>query len=203
MATREHWEMDLNDLREVRIRVIGIPEEDDTRTQRAVHKILEDVEDGDPRRSCLEIGAGYGRLLPHMANHFEFAEGVDSSSNLVKLAVDNLQGERRCRVVLTNGECLPYFDNTFYLVYAFTVFQHMVDISTIRNNIREAHRVLVPNGICRVQTVCEDPEIYHDGHVFGSLPEFEQEFIDAGFKSVEGSFDEEIGNWIWVTARKG
>ena len=122
------------------------------------------------------------------------AEGVDSSKNLVTMSDGS--------VVLTDGESLPYADDTFNFVYAFTVFQHMVDLSTIQNNLREAYRVLVPGGICRIQTVCEDTSMYHDGHVFGSIPEFTDEFFDAGFLFVEGSVDEEIGNWIWVTAQK-
>lgn len=199
MATKEHWEMDLNDRREVLMRVIGVPEEDEARTQRWVYKILEGISLGT---DSLEIGAGYGRLLPYVADSFDHASGVDSSHNLVTLSEDYLRDAPRCSVNLTDGESLPFNDNTFGFVYSFTVFQHMVDISTIRNNIREALRVLVPGGICRVQTVCEDTTKYHDGRVFDTLPEFEAEFRNAGFASVEGSFDDEIKNWIWVTARK-
>jgi ubiquinone/menaquinone biosynthesis C-methylase UbiE len=170
-------------------------------TEDQVRKILNGIECG---QRCLEIGAGYGRLLSHMIPHFGLVVGVDSSEKLVaQSSAYLLSNEPNCRVVLTDGEFLPFPDNSFNFVYSFTVFQHMTTLATIRNNIREAHRVLAPNGVCRVQTVCGDPnpDVY-DGRVFPSISEFAEEFLSAGFISADGSTDDVVKNWIWVTARK-
>lgn len=199
MATKEHWEVDASDWPEVLRRVIGKPKEDETETEDQARRILNGIVCG---RSCLEIGAGYGRLLSRMKPHFDLVVGVDSSENLVAQSSAYLLSN--CRVVLTDGESLPFPDNSFDFVYSFTCFQHMTTLATIRNNIREAHRVLVPSGVCRVQTVCGDPDpAIYDGRVFPSISEFAEEFLDVGFVAANGSTDEVVENWIWVTAQKG
>lgn len=200
MAKREHWEVDPFNWPEVMKRITGKDVEDMVESKGHARRILEDIPGG---LRCLEIGAGYGRLLPRMLHHFPYAFGVDSSCAMVALATLYLRHEITCKVLLGSGEHVPYPDETFDFVYSFTCFQHMEDLETIRVNFSEAHRVLVPERKFRLQTVLGERshgDLY-DGYVFESPAELSNELMRAGFRMTAHSIDEEK-SWIWMTATK-
>lgn len=196
MAPRSHWMIDTSDKREMWTRLIGHPEESIEETRSAGERLF--TWDG---QSCLEIGAGCGRLLKLAASHFEIALGVDVSPSLVTYSREYLWNFwRRSSVVIGDGYYLPFADETFDYVYSFTCFQHMESIEEIRVNLREARRVLRPGGYVRIQTVeGKNGTGLHDGYVFASPDEFAVEFKSAGFPMV---YAETIGPWIWANAQK-
>lgn len=197
MASREHWEMDITNWTEVLTRVIGKPEDDPNERLYQAKRILGDESGGV---ACLEIGAGYGRLLPLMKVKFDFAMGVDSSLALTALSTHFLRNELMCRVVLMDGKTIPSRDNNFDFVYSFTCFQHIPDLPTIRRLLQEALRVLKPGGKCRIQNVVGDPPT--DGFQFKDAAEFMDEFV--GFKKVHAQIadTDSAKRWVWVTGEK-
>ncbi len=91
-------------------------------------------------------GAGYGSAA--LARAAEWVVGVDSAPAAIEFArahyaAGNLSFEE------ASCEALPNADGSFELVVAFEVIEHLEDW---RSFLREAHRVLVPNGQLVVST---------------------------------------------------
>ena len=101
-----------------------------------VEEICRRVTDRRPR--ILDVGCGTGANLLMLSKYGE-AEGVDVSEDA--LAFCRERGLDK--VILGNGEELPYEDGTFDLVTAFDVVEHMDDDLA---GLREMRRVLRPGG---------------------------------------------------------
>ena len=101
-----------------------------------VEEICRSVTDRRPR--ILDVGCGTGANLLMLSKYGE-AEGVDVSEDA--LAFCRERGLNQVR--LGAGEELPYEDDTFDLVTAFDVVEHMDDDLA---GLREMHRVLRPGG---------------------------------------------------------
>lgn len=197
MAKKEHWEIDPWDDAEILKRVAGkvLPnvEEDEAQARQIFY--------GQGGVRCLEIGAGYGRLLTFARRYFTECTGIDRSIFLVARSTLHLKDVFNCKVVLSDGLAIPFEDRRFDFVYSFTCFQHMEDLETIQQNLREAYRVLRSDGQCRIQTVLGDRDESgrYDGYVFESVTEFADEMERAGFKNVVTS---SAGEWMWSTGVK-
>ena len=199
MAKKEHWECDPFDWKQVLERVIGKNIEDAFESKGQARQILVGIPAG---LRCLEIGCGYGRLLPRMLSIFSQAFGIDWSCTMVALSTVYLRHEIFCRVMLSDGELIPYPENTFSFVYSFTCFQHMESLDTIKLNISEAYRVLSHGGLFRLQTVIGKRDVgLHDGYVFETPAELSNLLLNAGFRMTSHTIDEEK-SWIWITATK-
>ena len=101
-----------------------------------VQAICREVKDRRPR--ILDVGCGTGANLIMLSKYGD-AEGVDISEDA--LAFCRERGLDK--VKLGAGEELPYEDNTFDLVTAFDVVEHMDDDLA---GLREMRRVLQPGG---------------------------------------------------------
>ncbi len=194
MATIEHWEV--TDEKEMWQKLVGHDAEDTLETRQQANVIFDGVSGG----SCLEIGAGVGRLLLLASHRFTSAIGIDYSRSMVQRSSVYLHDVLRARVVLTDGLEFPFASNSFDFVYSFTCFQHMPTIEIVQANIREIFRVLKDSGLCRVQTIHGEPNPYlYDGLAFPTAESFLQEFLDVGFSKQSA---EVIEPWIWVTVKK-
>lgn len=198
VATKEQWEMDPWDEVAVNNAVIGKHAVDPEETKSQAATII----GSQTGVRSLEIGAGYGRLLPLMNTRFYQCFGVDSSVPLVAKSTRYLRGYQNCRVILNDGLTFPFENGMFDFVYSFTCFQHMTDYATLISNLLEAHRVLRHGKICRVQTVCGDPaeEGRYDGLVFKDPQMFAQIMHNTGFRNIKAYVDGT--SWIWATGEK-
>lgn len=112
-------------------------------------------------RDVLEVGVGMG------ADHARWAAagprrlvGVDLTPRAVTWTTDRLRAEGRVpRVLLGDGERLPFPDRSFDLVYSWGVLHHSPETSVA---LREVHRVLRPGGVARVM-------VYHRRSIVGAL----------------------------------
>jgi ubiquinone/menaquinone biosynthesis C-methylase UbiE len=96
----------------------------------------------------LEVGCGTGGDLFRFARAGARTIGVDlsrTSLDLVRRRFD-LMG-RAARVILADAESLPFFDESFDLVYSWGVLHHAPDPARA---IAEVHRVLASGGRARV-----------------------------------------------------
>jgi ubiquinone/menaquinone biosynthesis C-methylase UbiE len=92
----------------------------------------------------LDIGCGTGFVIDLMRDTFLEIHGIDATRAMLD-RVDRTGGN----VILHEGlaESLPFEDETFDLVTAYSVFHHLADHRPV---LAEAHRVLRPGGVLYV-----------------------------------------------------
>ena len=99
-------------------------------------------------KRVLDAGCGAGYGSAELARSAECVVGIDCAPEAIEFARAHYGGhnlsfeEARC-------EALPHADASFELVVAFEVIEHLEDW---RGFLREAHRVLVPNGQLVIST---------------------------------------------------
>ena len=110
-----------------------------------IEHVLRDAERGlNGRQACLDVGCGTGSGLCALARQFRQAVGLDLSLPLLIIARKLLkeQGLGHVRLVCGSAEALPFPDDSFDLVNASDVIEHLADK---RNGVAEARRVLTPD----------------------------------------------------------
>ncbi len=73
----------------------------------------------------LDVGCGSGLLFGHVASRTEMMVGVDISRNLLLKAKERAKEHVQAHVVQADADYLPFKDEAFSLVFAFTVLQNM------------------------------------------------------------------------------
>jgi SAM-dependent methyltransferase len=96
----------------------------------------------------LEVGCGMGTDLLQFARGGAKVTGVDLTPRSIEISRRHLQvyGERG-NFAITDGENLPFADESFDVVYSNGVLHHTPDTA---GAVREVHRVLHPGGLARV-----------------------------------------------------
>ncbi len=97
-----------------------------------------------PIKKHLDVGSGRGQLIKAMKDRF----GVESSACDYTDTLMQLAGQK-VDVANLNHEGLPYADNTFDLVTATEVIEHL---EHYRETVREFYRILKPGGVCILST---------------------------------------------------
>jgi len=189
---RQWWE-EIPDEDTLWQRLVG-GREDKLKTIEEAAVILEDIPYGD---RALEIGCGNGRLTRLCWQNFEQMYGVDYARNLIEHGLRIHYDLDGLYLIHSDGLTLPFDNDYFDFIYSYTVFQHMPTRAIVVKNIREAYRVLKPEGLIRIQTV--DGET--DGRPY-SRAEFVEEFIRCGFTILSVVTGLTHPKHVWVTARK-
>jgi SAM-dependent methyltransferase len=163
---------------------------DETGRPEVVEKILGDpvlLAGRDPRRMrLLEIGCGIGRMTRHLAPHFLEVHGVDVSGEMIRRARARLARFPNLFFHETSGsDFAPLPADYFDLAFSFYVFQHVPSREVIRDNLRDALRVLKPGGLFKFQAVGIDDIDYEalpkDTWTGASFPEAEIRRAAADF----------------------
>lgn len=95
-------------------------------------------------RRVLEVGCGAGTDLVRFARGGAAVTGVDVAGSAIALARRNFEIQRLpTRLLVADGEALPFRDYSFDLVYAHGVVQYTPDG---RKLVEECRRVLRPGG---------------------------------------------------------
>ena len=116
--------------------------------------LAEQVLDGlavTPGWSVLEIGCGVGRLLRPLSARVARAVGVDLSDEMIRRGREYCSGRANVELLRTDGTLAGLADSSFDFVFSHIVFQHLPRKAYVDRYLREAHRVLRPGGIVRVQ----------------------------------------------------
>jgi len=99
-------------------------------------------------QKLLEIGCGMGTDLLQFARGGAICTGVDLTPRSIEISrhrfkLYGMPGE----FLITDGEALPFADNSFDVVYSNGVLHHTPDTAAA---VREIHRVLKPGGVAKV-----------------------------------------------------
>ena len=98
-----------------------------------------------PDDVVLEIGCGYGRLMYGVADCVSHVVGIDVHPAPLAKARVILQKKRNTAVMLSDGCSLPFPDDSFDVVYAQSVMQH-IPRAMVKNYVVESCRVLRRGG---------------------------------------------------------
>jgi SAM-dependent methyltransferase len=110
--------------------------------------------EGRPAHGCsmLEIGCGVGRMTRWLADAFAELHAVDVAPAMIRQAQERLGDCSNLTLHLGSGYDLAFAaDESFDLVFSYIVFQHIPVRAAIENYIREAARVLKPQGAFKFQ----------------------------------------------------
>lgn len=122
-----------------------------------------------PGRS-LEVGCGFGRLSPYIAEHFEQHTAVDINAAALAEA-----GQFYPQVSFSQASAteLPFADHSFDTVITWTVLQHIPN-SLVDKALSEIKRVAKPNSLiilCEATLHAGEPE-KDSQHTHDRFPEF-------------------------------
>jgi SAM-dependent methyltransferase len=100
----------------------------------------------------LEIGCGIGRMTHGFAPLFQQVHAIDVSGEMIRRAKHHGSHLKNVYFYETSGSDLCIFaNNSFDFCFSYIVFQHIPDKAIIFNYIREASRVLKPEGVFHFQ----------------------------------------------------
>ncbi|MGE4053394.1 MAG: class I SAM-dependent methyltransferase [Vicinamibacterales bacterium] len=110
-----------------------------------LHHLLRLVDfNGYRNRTVLDVGCGAGVDLARFARGGAIVTGVDLAPSAIELARANFSQQRLdADLRVSNGEALPFPDETFDLVFAHGVVQYTADPARL---VSECHRVLKAGG---------------------------------------------------------
>lgn len=108
-----------------------------------VEHVMERINPGD---IILELGCGYGRILPRLARKANSVIGIDTSPASLRLGREKLEGISNCHLLNMDAIQLAFVDRIFDVVVC---IQNGISAFHIdpRNLIRESIRVTKPGGI--------------------------------------------------------
>ena len=140
-----------------------------------------------PGSSILEWGCAGGRVLRHFAPEAAHSEvwGIDQHGPSISWCKRNLSPPFKF-MTCTAFPHLPFTDDTFTLVYAGSVFTHILHLMDMW--VMEFRRILRPGGLA-LFTV-------HDEHTWGHLAKqpVQRRIVDpAGLEDFSGTLDHEVG----------
>jgi 2-polyprenyl-6-hydroxyphenyl methylase/3-demethylubiquinone-9 3-methyltransferase len=103
------------------------------------------IEKIDPGDTVIDLGCGYGRILPELAQKAGMVIGIDNSGSSLFLAKETINGIPNCLLVQTNGVQLSFLEDTFDVVVCIQngISAFHVDQKEL---IRESIRVTQPGG---------------------------------------------------------
>lgn len=113
--------------------------------QRDVNAALEQIVQGKPNQTFLDIGTGTAEMLLHFADQIDQGEGIDASREMLAVARASLEAAsaNHCHVRQGDLYSLPYDANAFDIILIHQVLHYVDDL---KGAITEAARVLRPGG---------------------------------------------------------
>jgi ubiquinone/menaquinone biosynthesis C-methylase UbiE len=101
----------------------------------------------DRNSNVLDVGCGTGLLFSHVAAEAQTVVGVDISSRLLLQAKERARDFRNVHLVQVDADYLPFTDNHFSIVFAFTVLQNMPKpletLNEIKRNAKRGASIVV------------------------------------------------------------
>ena len=139
----------------------------------------------NPDSKILDVGCGTGLLFQHVATEARAVVGVDISIKLLRQAKKRAQEFNNVHLVQADADHLPFKNNQFTIVFAFTVLQNLPkpleSLSEIKRNAQQTASIVV-TGLKRVF----------------SLEAFQALLQDAGLKVFSLKADDNLKCYVAV-----
>ena len=90
---------------------------------------------------ALDVGCGTGLLFKHVAAEAKTVVGVDISGKLLLRAKESARDFRNVHLVQADADHMPFKDNHFSVVFAFTVLQNMPKPLETLNEIKRVAKL--------------------------------------------------------------
>ena len=102
----------------------------------------------------LDIGCSGGHFTREIGTIVNFAVGIDLSISMIGTAVEKSKNHN---VHFLQGEAklLPFTDNSFTLIYMYSVFMYLSGISEVETIFQEIKRVLRKGGKCFIGDILD------------------------------------------------
>jgi len=91
--------------------------------------------------NVLDVGCGTGLLFKHVAAEAKTVVGVDISGKLLLRAKESARDFRNIHLIRADADHMPFKDNHFSVVFAFTVLQNMPKPLETLNEIKRVAKL--------------------------------------------------------------
>lgn len=109
------------------------------------NKILEIIRKSKtPKEKLLDIGCGFGDFLLDARQEVDYVYGVDLGKENITLAKENTAGYKNIKLILADGEHLPFENNFFDYIIMKGIVHHLGNPGRV---FKEAKRVLKKEGL--------------------------------------------------------
>jgi len=161
----------------------------------------------DPKQMrIVEIGCGAGRLTRALAGIFGEVHAVDVSPEMIRLAHEKLAGLPNVHLYVNSGAdlaVLPDLPNLgYHFAFSFIVFQHIPGKAIVESYLRDAHRVLVPGSLFKLQVEGGPAEDRAPGDTWHGVSFTHDEVRDLANRcGFELRYSEGAGTqyfWLWL-----
>ncbi len=125
----------------------------------------------------LDVGCGTGLLFRHIASKAEKTIGLEISRKILLQAKERAKNFQNVHLILADADSTPFEENSFNLVFAFTLIQNMPNPAETLNEIKRVAKdnaVIVVTGLKKAFT----------------LESFEELLLGAGLKIVSMKDDD-------------
>lgn len=120
-------------------------EREQNRLDSVLRESIDNIDTDSPEIKGLDIGCGTGNMLENLSPLCHEVIGLDLSEDMLSVASSNHLGEEEnIRLIRGRAAHLPFADNTFDIVTAYSVFHHLPYFS---DPVSEITRVLKPRGV--------------------------------------------------------
>ncbi len=105
----------------------------------------------------IDVGCGTGLLFRHVAAEAQMVVGVDVSGRLLLQAKERARNFRNAHLVQADADYLPFKDDCFGVVFAFTVLQNLPEpLKTLREikRIADYDASIVVTGLKKAFSLC-------------------------------------------------
>jgi ubiquinone/menaquinone biosynthesis C-methylase UbiE len=136
----------------------------------------------------LDVGCGTGLLFSHIAAKAQTVLAIDISSKLLQQAKKRNRGFCRVHLVQADADHLPFINNQFNVLFAFTVLQNMPKPLETLNEIKRNAQQGAVIGVTGLKKVF-------------SLEALQALLQDAGLQIVYIEDDEQLKCYVAVTVK--
>lgn len=120
-------------------------EREQNRLNSVLRKSIDNIDTDSSKIKGLDLGCGTGNMLENLSFLCHKVIGLDLSEDMLSVASSNHLGEKEnIRLIRGRAAHLPFADNTFDIVTAYSVFHHLPRFS---DPVSEITRVLKPRGV--------------------------------------------------------